>query len=39
MAITSEMFTLMLQFGSFIVALLGLVVAIVVALTKKNDRS
>mgnify|MGYP002624449397 FL=1 len=38
MAITHEMLTLMLQFGGFIVSLLALVVTIVVALTKRNDR-
>ena len=37
-AITHEMLTLMLQFGGFIVGLLSLVVTIVVALTKRNDR-
>ncbi|MFI8712139.1 MULTISPECIES: putative holin-like toxin [Bacillales] len=36
MAITHETLTLMLQFGVFIVGLLGLVVTIVVALTKKK---
>lgn len=36
MAITNETMILLLQFGGFIIALLGLVVAIVVALTKKK---
>ncbi|MBG9566604.1 hypothetical protein EB820_18880 [Brevibacillus agri] len=33
-----ETLSLMLQFGGFLVGLLSLVVAIVVALTKRNDR-
>ncbi|WP_228728455.1 putative holin-like toxin [Brevibacillus composti] len=39
MAITHEMLSLLFQFGSFIVAMLGLIVTIIIALTqKKNDR-
>ncbi|TGV24467.1 putative holin-like toxin [Mesorhizobium sp. M00.F.Ca.ET.186.01.1.1] len=37
-AITHETLSLMLQFGGFVVGLLSLVVAIVVALYKRNDR-
>jgi hypothetical protein len=37
-AITHETLSLMLQFGGFVVGLLSLVVAIVVALSKRNDR-
>jgi hypothetical protein len=36
MAITHETMSLMIQFGGFIVGLLSLVVAIVVALTQKK---
>ncbi|UYZ14380.1 putative holin-like toxin [Brevibacillus sp. WF146] len=36
MAITYEALSLMIQFGGFIVGLLGLVVTIVVALTQKK---
>ncbi|AKF92675.1 putative holin-like toxin [Brevibacillus laterosporus] len=36
MAVTHETLSLLFQFGGFIVALLGLVVTIVVALTKKS---
>ncbi|CAJ1001033.1 putative holin-like toxin [Brevibacillus aydinogluensis] len=38
MAITHETMSLMIQFGGFIVGLLSLVVAIVVALTQKRSR-
>ncbi|MCR8936546.1 putative holin-like toxin [Brevibacillus laterosporus] len=36
MALTHETLSLLFQFGGFIVALLGLIVTIVVALTKKK---
>ncbi|UFJ40121.1 putative holin-like toxin [Brevibacillus humidisoli] len=38
MAITHETMTLMLQFGGFLIGLLSLIVTIVIALTKRNDR-
>ncbi|WP_241752827.1 putative holin-like toxin [Brevibacillus agri] len=38
MAITHETLSLLFQFGSLIIALLGLIVTIVIALTKRNDR-